>query len=211
MSFAYSSRTVNLGRRRRGFTLVEMLTAFTLLLLLFTMMFKFLIPAMKKSSSTSIKTERQQRATLSLRKMVAEMERTTTAGISVLDSPPTVAIHPITDVTQNSRRVYEDHVVIYQYDAANKQILRGEWQKGALPSTLVPKRLNQADLAAATSSLKGPALAVAKDVTNLEFLHQGTGGYLKLPLQVKMELEQKENDGTSRFELVRNVSLRNQL
>lgn len=217
MSFACSNRTARPGfgrgaqPNRNGFTLVEMLVAFTLVVLLFGLFIQFLVPALRKSASTSVKAQRQQRATLSLRKLVTEMERTTVAGISVLEDPPTVAVHPIVDVTQNSRRVYADHVVVYQYDRAGQRILRGEWKSGSSPNTMVPKRLTQDELTKATLFFTREPVAVARDISDLDFVHQGTKGFLRLPLQVKMEMQEKDTDGSTKFELVRNVSLRNQL
>lgn len=202
-----SSVSVN----RKGFTLFEMLVAFTLTVLLFGLLFQFLIPALKISNRVTVRAETQQQATIALRNMVTEIEETSLLGISFADDSSIVAIHPVDKVTQNNTRVYADHLILYVYKEDVGQIWRYTWNDGAGdPGIDTPRRLNADELVNIRASLSGGRRMV-KGVEEFEFGHSGTGRLITLPFRARLKMSEQEQSGSREFELIRTISLRNQI
>ena len=197
---------------RKGFTLVEMLVAFTLTVLLFGLLFQFLVPALKISSRTTVRAETQQQATLALRTMTSEIEETSLLGVSFSEDSSVLAVHPVEKVTQNNQRTYADHVVVYLYDQENGQIWRHTWKKSADdPSIESPRRLSDEELASVQSHLQPGGRRLVKDVAEFEFGHSGVGNLIQLPFQARIKMREQAQSGSREFELIRTVSLRNQI
>lgn len=195
--------------RRSGLTLVELLVGFTLTVLLLGLLFQFLIPALKISRRTTLRAEMQQRATLAMREMVSELEQTTVFGTSISPDSHTVAVHPIVEVSQNGRRIYADHLIVYAFDPQRQEIVRGLWRNGADPGTESPRRLSAAELDGIDGQLSQDRVMV-DDVEEFELTHSGDTSYLQLPLLCRLVLKESEESGSRQFELIRSISPRNQ-
>ena len=217
MNFGFSIRTASMSRsprnshfRKPGFTLVELLVGFTLTTLLLGLMFQFLVPALRISNRTTLRAETQQQATLFLRKLVDEMERSTLFGTSFSQESPVLAIHPITEVTQNSNRVYEDHLVIYAFDKEKNSIRRNRWRNGDSPDVNSPRKLSPEELLQVDAFLVGPERVVVNQVEDFQITHSGVDNLVRLPLVVHLKMKESEQAGSRSFELIRAVSMRNQ-
>ncbi|MCA9790334.1 MAG: prepilin-type N-terminal cleavage/methylation domain-containing protein [Candidatus Eremiobacteraeota bacterium] len=208
-SCASSSRTA------KAFTLIEVLVASTLTLLLIGLCFSFLIPALRHSRHGAVQAELQQMATLSMRKLVDDIEKTNYSGISLCQDPVVLAIHPLVDVTPAGRRVYADELVVYFYDSANQVLKRRTWPPE--PPAGIPVPGSEAALRLTGDQLKmfpgasSRARSMANSLVEFEITHAGTAGFLQLPLKVRMVTESGSGRERERFELVRTITLRNQL
>lgn len=196
-------------RTARGLTLVELLVGFTLTVLLIGLLFQFLIPALKISRRTTLRAEMQQQATLAMREMTSELEQTTVFGTSISPDSTVVAVHPIVEVSQNGRRIYADHLVVYVFDEERHEIVRGIWQSGGDPGTESPRRLSSQELSGIDSQLSKKRVIV-DEVAEFELTHSGENSFLQLPLLCKLVLKEPEESGSRQFELVRSISPRNQ-
>lgn len=183
--------------------------AIALSLLLLGLMYQFLVPALKISNRTSLRAEVQQQATLALRNMVSEIEQSTLFGTSFSADGRVVAVHVIEEVTQNSDRVYADHLVVYQYDPVNKEIRRGLWRKGDEPTRDSPRKLSPDEMANIQANIVGPERVVVRRVKDFTFSHSGSGELIQLPLIAHLSMDESGQYGSRKFELVRTVSLRN--
>lgn len=206
MNYEFS---IKIAKPKRGMTLIELLVAFTLSVLLLGLMFKFLIPALKISSRTTQRAESQQRATLALRNIVSEIEQTNLFGVSFLPDSTVIAVHPIVEVSQNSQRIYADHVVVYQYDQARGVIERSEWRDGADPGIDSARKLSVDELMAVESFLQRKRI-VARDVEEFSLRHSGVDDLVRLPLVARLKMREQGQSGARSFELNRTISLRTQ-
>lgn len=191
-------------------TLIELLVGFTLAVMLLGLAYQFLIPAMKISTRTSLRAESQQGGTLALRQMVGEMERSNLFGISFEPGTPIVAVHAVDEVTSTGTRVYADHIVVYKFDSNTGEITRIRWRNGDDPSIDSPRKLTPVELQQAENHALDSRV-VARNVDEFEINHSGTDDLLRLPLVARIKMREQESAGMRSFELVRSISLRNQL
>ena len=196
--------------QKRGMTLVELLVGFTLAVLLLGLAYQFLVPALKISSRTTLRAESQQGGTLALRQMVGEMERSNLFGISFSPGVPAVAVHPVEEVTPTGERVYADHLIVYKFDKASGVIKRFRWRNGSDPSVDGPRKLTPTELTQA-ENYAVDGRVVARNVEDFEFTHSGSGTLVQMPLLARIKMREQTESGMRSFELIRTVSLRNQL
>lgn len=195
--------------RARAFTLIELVVAFTLTLLLVGLLFQFLVPALTVSSRTTRRAEVQQQATITMRNLVSELEQTSLFGLSLADDFRTAALHPVTDVTQKSERVYADHVIVYQFDPVAESLQRSHWSNGSDPSIEAPRKLSPDELLALDGFLTKKRVVV-RQLEDFEVGHSGSDGLIQLPLVVRMTMKRQGESSPKPFELVRTVVPRNQ-
>lgn len=191
------------------------MVAATLTLLLLGLCFSFLIPALRHSRHGAVQAELQQMATLSMRKLVDDIEKTNYSGISLRQDPVVLAIHPLVDVTPGGRRVYADSLIVYFYDSDNQVLKRRSWPPEPPagiphPGTEAGMRLSADQLQMFPGESPG-ARNMANSLAEFEITHAGIGGFLQLPLTVRMVTESGSGQARERFELVRTITLRNQL
>lgn len=191
--------------------MAELLVGFTLTALLFGLMFQFLIPALKISTRTTERAETQQQAVIALRNIVREVETTSMLGITLAPDGSTVVVHPVVMVTQNSERVYADHLVVYRFEKEKNQVHRYLWRASDDPSIDTPRKLSAEELTQLETHFVDEGRVLIKGVESFEFGHSGTGELLMQPFKVHLKMQKRPGDGSREFELVQAISLRNQI
>lgn len=198
-------------RRRSAFTLIEVIVGFTLTVLLFSLFFQFLIPALKISTRTTERAETEQQAVIALRNMIKEIETTSLFGVSFRSDGSLVAVHPVTMVTQNNDRVYADHLVVYKFEKDHNQIVRYTWKDKDDPSIDSPRKLSSKELDDIEAHFQPDSRVLVRGVEEFEFTHSGVGDLIKQPFKVRLKMGHQTGDGSREFELVRAISMRNQI
>ncbi len=173
MNYGFSNRT------GKGFTLIEMLVTSILVVLLFGLLFQFLIPALRFSSQGTVRAELQELAVLAMRHLVDDIERTSYAGISLHPNQMILSIHPLVDITQNSRRVYADTMIVYYHDPVRRVLIRRPWPPGPPnlppPGTAAPRRLSLLHLGQMVDESNQLERIMARSVGAFAVTHGGTG------------------------------------
>lgn len=200
-----------IANSRRAFTMVELIVGFTLTALLFALMYQFLIPALKISTRTTERAQTQQQAVIALKNLAREVETTSMLGITPAPDGRLVAIHPVAQVTQNSERVYADHLVVYRFVEESNQVHRALWRGSDDPSISAPRKLSVEELEGLEAGFVDEGRVLIRGVELFEFTHSGTGELLHQPFKVRLKMQKRPGDGAREFELVQAISLRNQI
>lgn len=209
---SWSRSSGSFARTGRAFTLLELVVASTLLLLLLGLAFSFLVPALRYSRTGMVESEIQQAATLSMRRIVGDLEDANAAGISWQSEPTVLSVHRVVDANDKGRKVYAGELVVYLWDKDRKLLLRRTWPPEppslpAAPTTDAPFRVDSVGLGLLAAERDGKERILARYVEEFSLQHAGVDDHIGQPLTVRLLLENQ----TEVFELEREVSLRSTL
>ncbi|MEW6277819.1 MAG: prepilin-type N-terminal cleavage/methylation domain-containing protein [Candidatus Eremiobacterota bacterium] len=209
----------------RGMTLVELLVASALGVLLLTLVFWFLVPAMRLSSQGGARTEVQQQGVFALSRIEEALQNTVLAGTSLFPRDPLrpggpvgLIMQPLEDVTSGGRATYRPELVVVFWDrdkaTLNMETWRAPMPPGALSVTLTdsrPQTVTRADFDALVTGTSGKERLLAAGVADFDVLDEDAGPAVQMPLTLRLALERKTAQTTrpERFELTRMVTLRN--
>ncbi|MBI3929146.1 MAG: hypothetical protein HY319_26615 [Armatimonadetes bacterium] len=204
-------------------TLLELIVAAALAVLLLTMFFWFLVPSMRLSGQQSARVDIQQQTTLAVRKIVADLECSTTDGIGILPTdgaqpsrPVAVGINRLDDVLADGQQSWQNSLAIYYWDRSDHRLYYKEWPPEP-PSLGIPFASSRAtkpspqDLLEIVNNNNGTRRSLALGVAEFELRHTGVGDSIGLPLTVRLVLEREvaQKSETERFEMERTVMVRN--
>ncbi|MBI3925302.1 MAG: prepilin-type N-terminal cleavage/methylation domain-containing protein [Armatimonadetes bacterium] len=196
----------------RGFTLVEIILAAALLLVLVTLVFQALIPALHAFSRGSAESEHQQMATVAVERIREDLQRTVTAGLSVLPAsgpsdPVALGVVPFRDITPEGSLVWESRVEIHYWLPSEKKLMHKVWTPSPPPPTHRPTSYPPGVLAQAIAETTGTERVVAVNVA--EFDVAVSGATVRLHIAFEQNVAYR-TDG-ERFELDRAFCVRNSL
>ncbi len=114
---------------RRGWTLVEVLVAASLLVLGLSVLTAVLVPALESSRTGSQLAQLQQQAALIVEWVASDLAATPPAGFRAQPIPEglVLALHPVSDITSSSTLTWSDQAVLYSWDFENRSLLRKRW------------------------------------------------------------------------------------
>ncbi|MDQ7826113.1 MAG: hypothetical protein RDV48_25145 [Candidatus Eremiobacteraeota bacterium] len=216
-----------LSIRRRAFTLPEIIVSLFLTLLLLTLLVSFLVPCLRATQTGTIRVELQQESLLALGRVMADLESTVTAAITVQASgsspetgPVYLAVIPVESVNSDGLQVWKQSIVLYYWKEAGSPLIRKEWTPSSPPSLglvsgdIKPTVVTNAMMSqiASETALRGKILA--RDVKEFRVKSLTTSLSLSSPIEVFISLERRGGTGkkdAEKFSLARNVTLRNEL
>ncbi len=191
---------LSLNSGRRGFSLLEIMMAASLLLLLLALVVQIIVPMGKGSVRGAQQVELQQLAAMTVQRLARELETAGPGGISYLPGDPVIlALHRLVDVGGDGSQIYSDQVDLYWWSPRDR-VLRHRAQ-GPVSRSRVSLPPDPAAL------LSGPnARVIAAQVSELELTLRPTA------VAIHLALEAPAPDGKppERFSLDRTVYLRNQ-
>lgn len=118
---------------RRGLSLLETLVAGGLLLLLMTMALNFLSPSFRNSSRGALRVEMQQRASLSIECLGADLERCAASTVTIFPNEG-MALQRLDGFTPGGLQVWEKALVLYYCPPTAGRLVRHLCRPAALPN-----------------------------------------------------------------------------
>lgn len=206
---------------RFAFTIIEVLVVASLLLLLFGLVLKVLVPAMRYSAEGNIRVELQQQGILTLNRMVSDLQLTVPQGITFkTSSPAAMAINKM-GALSGGYPSWQGSVILYHYDDVGGILY---WEEDTItpPTSAQPYRLSPGELTGFISTAGGEERVLARNVTAFELSPQvayqnpippATQPTPAQPLTIRIVLQREvpHTPKKARVELVRSVYLRNSL
>lgn len=188
------------ARGGRGFSLLEIMMAASLLLLLLALVVQIIVPMGKGSVRGAQQVELQQLAAMTLQRLTRDLEMAGPGGIACQPGDPVVlALHRLMDVGGDGSQIYSDQVDLYWWSPRDR-VLRHRAQ-GPVSRSRVSLPPDPAAL------LSGPnARVIAAQVSELELTLRPTAVVIHLAL----EAPAPDGKPPERFSLDRTVYLRNQ-
>jgi hypothetical protein len=204
-------------RKQRGLTVIEALIAVLLASLLFSLVFQLIVPVFRRTSERSVRVEIQQKAAITMTKLVNDLQSTSISGVSIgPEASPTeasaLALHPLLDIDADGNRVYNPFFLVYAYDPTQNSLYR--WKSdgtavGASASDSKAVRLEPGQVRALGQMAVAQGRAVSSDVTEFEFTHSGNENVVQ-PFTARIRLEKDQGpEHLRRFELSRDIYLPN--
>lgn len=202
------------GARNRGFTLVEILVAGTLLLGMLGLISQVIVPVMRASARTSVRVELQALANVSMQKLTTDLNLVAAQGISGPFQAPngsiSFALHRNAGFSSDGKPLWSTQMVVYRWDTDAQILYRSLWPPSAtntLVSPLEIKRLQETEVDRAVAD--GDTRVLASSVTHFHF-EKGPAGETQLPLAVALKLEKiSASEVTESVELFRRILPRN--
>lgn len=128
--------------RNKGATLLELLAASSLSLLALSILAAVIVPAFKATGQSGARIEMQQQATVVLRRVSREMQRSLPEGLALSDQSlgSVISIHPITGVAGSDppSRVFARQLVFYVFRQSDRSVRREVWPADPANPEAVP-------------------------------------------------------------------------
>ncbi|MEW6279816.1 MAG: prepilin-type N-terminal cleavage/methylation domain-containing protein [Candidatus Eremiobacterota bacterium] len=200
---------------RRGLSLPEMLVVLALVGLLGLMIAGVLVFTLRATARGRTQSHMQLQANAAVRRIEADLQRSQAAGISLLVGPPTaLAILPILDITDTGSLQWAQEATVYCHQPQQRTLVARRWPPGPPGPSLTgyaPAKLPTSLLLDLCLQPNGTDRLLAQDVADFQVTHPGTGGSLGMPLTLKLKMERQavSGQGLERYELQRDVLLRN--
>ena len=190
-------------RAVRGFSLVETLLAAFLGSLLLGVLVMTIIPLMRSAHQTSTRAALLQGVALATERLGGDLQRAPLTGITLPDAghPGLVSIHGVASVTDQGLAVYDNTIILYEWDATSKSLTRAEARPPSI--TAAPLRLGYGQIRDFLDDQRTPRRRLVAGMLK-EFSLQVSDGDDRLPLRLRVlaELEPEK------LELKREFTLR---
>lgn len=206
----------------KGYTLVEILIASTLMLLLLALTFQVIVPTFRTTSERSARVELEQVAALAVNRVVADLESTAPSGVGLLlaltpTDPTGMVVHPLLNVDASGGQVWDDKLVVVYFDPGLRRLTRWVWEGGPpavnpAPTAGNPLRVSPDTVRQLGQEATARGTRLASDVTEFSIGHSGSGGTYEQPFSVEILLQKpgvKNEQVPTSFRLRREVYLRN--
>lgn len=209
---------------RRGATLLELMAAASLSLLALSVLTAVIVPAFRATGQSGARIEMEQQATVLLRRISREMQRSLPEGLAVQDqsSGCVVSIHGIVGIAGSDPplRVFSRQLVFYVFRSSTGEVRREVWPADPAHSDSVgglkPLDGTVAVMPGVSSlqwvlanPLSGQRLA--SQVKSFKVQSDAAAPGLSSPLSLSVDLERQLPGRTTptRFSLSQALSLRN--
>lgn len=200
----------------RGFTLLETVMAVGLTALLGSLFLLVLTPTLSHAKRGSARIELRQAAAVSLDRLVADLHASAPGAVSLLPSagpaePAALALVRVADVTPEGTQVWEETLVVYSWNPADRKLVRREW-RGALPGADVglradrPLVVDSATLRRLALESNGSDVVLAEGVTRFDVGHSGGSSGFAQPVRLGLRARGAQDES---FGLDREVFMRN--
>ncbi|MHC9537943.1 MAG: prepilin-type N-terminal cleavage/methylation domain-containing protein [Vulcanimicrobiota bacterium] len=213
-------------KRKKGFTIVELLIAGGLGLLILGLMYSFFTRTTRITARGTLRTDMQQAAMRVMSSISKDLELSATSGVSVVGSgssePPVImGIVPILNVLDDGTQQWDNRLTVYSWTSKGGQVTKKIWKNGDPPALtvelslngLMPLRVSETVLSSIADEPKLQAQILANGVKSLEITHNGVGSAVESPVKVTIELERSGNTGatgTEKYKLTSKFTVRNQ-
>lgn len=200
---------------KRGFSLIEVLVAASLLLLVVTLIAQLLVPSLHLSVRGTERSSLQQTGSLAMARLSEDLLTTNLAAVSWADSvagsPAVLALQPMDSPSPQGRPAYRNALISYTWLPAATELRREVWNPPPASWGLVtqaPTRLARVTLMQIPSTtLPYERRILSRDAVLLELSSAVAPPNLSNPLTLKLKLSRKGAPDT--FEVTRVLSLRN--
>ncbi|MFN8612627.1 MAG: hypothetical protein U0931_34125 [Vulcanimicrobiota bacterium] len=216
--------SLRLARPRRGASLLELMAAVSLSLLALSVLASVIVPAFKATGQSGARLEMQQQATVVLRRISRDMQRSLPEGLALLDDTNglVLSIHAIVGVAGSEPpvRVFARQLVFYAFRPADGSVRREVWpadpaHPGPLPGVKAPD--GTVALAPTPASLQWvlsnplSGQRLASQVKSLKIETSAPSPSVASPVTLTIEMERALPGRTrpTRFSLSQVLSLRN--
>lgn len=207
--------------RRRGMSLLETLLAGTLLTMVMGLVLSFLVPTFRNSSRGGLRVEMQQQASISMERLVIDLEHGAPASVSILPAPAGsnevsgVAVQRMEGYTSSGSQLWETQLIVYYWLPKTQTLKREIWNNGmkpALPVTLLdyhPARITRQDLIDIINDGSAPESTLARGVT--KFSVEYPAPPLQQPYRIQLTLDRSPlgQQVPETLTLDRSITLRN--
>lgn len=181
---------------RQAVTLIELLIASTLLLLLTTLVFGYLIPATKAANKARIKSHLQQSATVVLAKIKQASATTSPGGVSwSMTDMVGLGFNPVEELqASNGLLKWSDSYTLFWWNEAEQKLWFADWKgETAEESSVVrAKRLPPDRLRTVFTDEPPLRKVMAQGVTEFSIQQGGSDVALVQPITVNLELVQPD-------------------
>jgi type II secretory pathway pseudopilin PulG len=158
----------------RGFTLLELMVAGGLLSLLLTVSLNVLLPSLQASSRASARVDMQQRLTLSMESLLADLERCSASSVAVFpaqgpNGPSGLSMQRMDGFTSGGFQTWEPALISYHWRPDDGRLVRGKWSGGpptlsVAPVSAQPVLPSPADFLLLVNNLGGGEKLLAESV-----------------------------------------------
>lgn len=213
-------------KRKKGFTLVELLIAGGLGLLILGLMFSFFTRTTKITARGTLRTDMQQAAMRVMSSISKDLELSAASGVSIdgggaAKCPVRMGIVPILNVLDDGTQQWDNRLTVYSWSSSGSPVIKKIWKNGDPPASaitvslngLMPLRVSETVLSSIADEPKLQAQILANGVTSLEITHNGVGSAVESPVTVTIKLERSGNTGatgTEKYQLTSKFTVRNQ-
>lgn len=216
LRFAGPGRLYSSGR---GFSLIEIVLVSVLLVLMMTLAFNFLIPALRMSALGMLRISMEQEALTSLSRIASDVQMSVPKGITISYSNPALVasnhykMGADGQIADGAAAVnWEKEFHIAYLDTGSRELRSRVWSSNpaggadpplppSLDSTLSPKRI-PATLLPAICSDAGVCRRLARDVSEFRLEPGGAEKELRQPLKFTLVLIREGGTGRTQAEKV---------
>jgi len=204
------------GANRRGMSIIEAMIAASVVALLMAMAAQFISPMMRMSMEGSFKVEMQQQATLALNQICAELQLTTSDGVSTYSGlatdPVVLATNRIYSIDGSGLPEYQHALQVFYFDPDKDRLLRKVYA-GPPPATTITFSTRSATKVTDPLVLRNIATTVNNTERNLAidverfFVSSPGNGLYRVALILQKDIPNTQRKSV--VELTRQVFLRN--
>lgn len=171
----------------RGYSLVEVIVASVLGLILLQLFVMVLVPMGRAAARGADQVELRQMAAAALDKVAADVDRTSSDGLSV--TPRMLAVQPLAGVTADGAAAWTPELIVY--GAVSGKLLRRAWPPGPPALSWTPRSNHpaHATLAEMGRILEEPTGRTVLASWVKSFSATAEGGTVRLHLEVEREKE----------------------
>lgn len=201
---------------RKGYTLLEVIVASSLLLLVLALAFGYLVPATKAAARYRTRSHLQQTATVALKRIEEVAATTSPGGFSWSDADPVaVAFNPVENLQPgNAVLLWTTTFRTFWWDSEQELLREAEWPPGppepseAESSVLRAKRLLRPRLMEVVE--QAPKVRVlAEGVVGFSVTHKGDAEALIQPVTLTLRVADiGRKDRADRLSLSRSLTFR---
>jgi len=119
---------------RKGFTLLEVLLACSLILILIGCLFALVMPMMRTSERASRVSDLRQMAALSLAQICREVEQSAAPGIRLYQSETVLSVQSLEGLSADASSIWQKRVILFAYAGSQLRKI----QMPPMPSGVAP-------------------------------------------------------------------------
>lgn len=199
--------------KRRGISLLETLLAMTLLVLLASLFFSYLIPLLEAGQRATVLSDLRQQTALTLETLAADIEQSAAPGLTLTSSSPgvwlTLSVHQVQASTTDGNTIWSDRVRLYSWDTSRAQVR-------VLVCPPLPAGVTTRVLQTRPARFSGPDLQVllhaglpsrvlCSDVEDFQVVGPSSHGLVN-PVRLSLTLRRSAGHSVQRFQLERRVT-----